>query len=251
MITVLIPMAGEEDPTNYSNSNYPFFFQDVDGTPMVEKVISNLQEALGHKTISEFLFVIKKEHSVTYNLGDVLRIILGSKLKVVEQEGIAHGAVCTMLLAINKIDFNKPLLIANPNQIFDVDLSAAISYFKESQADAGLVTFSSIHPKWSYAKFDSNGVLLETAEKLPISRSAIAGLYYFENGRLFVEAAMKAILKERSHKGMFYTSLIFNEMVLDNKKVVNYEISKSSYHSLYSTEKIEEYVKNMSANTKS
>ena len=37
--------------------------------------------------------------------------------------------------------------------------------FVNKKADGGILTFNAIHPKWSYAKLDSNENVVEVAEK--------------------------------------------------------------------------------------
>jgi len=37
---------------------------------------------------------------------------------------------------------------------------------QETSADGGIVTFNSTHPKWSFAKLDEFGNVLEVAEKI-------------------------------------------------------------------------------------
>ena len=42
-----------------------------------------------------------------------------------------------------------------------------------SSCDAGVITFESVHPRWSYVRLDSENRVTETAEKRPISNSRI------------------------------------------------------------------------------
>jgi hypothetical protein len=82
---------------------------------------------------------------------------------------------------------------------------------------------------------------MEAVEKKPISRNAIAGMYYFSQGSSFVENSMQAIIKRRSHDGMYYTSAVLNELILKGKNLLTYKIETDEYHSFYSPEKIKEF----------
>jgi hypothetical protein len=54
---------------------------------------------------------------------------------------------------------------------------------------------------------------------MPISRNAIAGTYYFKHGEDFARAAMKMILKDSNVNGFYYNSQVFNELILEGKKI--------------------------------
>jgi hypothetical protein len=54
---------------------------------------------------------------------------------------------------------------------------------------------------------------------------------------------MKSIMKDRSHGGKYYTSLVLNEMILANKNLKAYRIESDEYHSFYSPAKIQEFEK--------
>ena len=113
-----------------------------------------------------------------------------------------------------------------------------MNYFSKNEIDGGAVVFDSIHPRWSYAKIIDNQQIIETAEKKPLSRNAIAGLYYFSRGSYFVESAMQSIIKDRSHQGMYYISSTLNELILSGKDVRAYQIESDEYSSFYSPENI-------------
>jgi hypothetical protein len=115
-----------------------------------------------------------------------------------------------------------------------------IGHFEEMKADAGVITFPNVHPRWSYARKREN-VVVEVAEKRPLSKDAIAGFYYFKRGSDFVQAAKNALLKQNNLDGHYYISASINELILLGKKVGYYDIVKEQYKSFYSPAKIKEY----------
>jgi dTDP-glucose pyrophosphorylase len=96
----------------------------------------------------------------------------------------------------------------------------------ETNADGGIVTFKSTHPKWSFAKVDDNGYVTEVAEKNPISDNATVGFYYWKHGSDFVRYAEKMIEKNIRVNNEFYVCPVFNQAVQDNKKIRVYEVKK-------------------------
>lgn len=235
---IVVPMAGQ--PRFYPGIDHKFSrsFVEVAGKPMIEIVIDNL------KTISSanrFVFIVNEEDVRRLLLDNVLRMLTNENCDIVTQSGLTKGAICSLLLGITHLDCDEPILISNADQIFSTDLNRAIRFFSEQECDAGVVTFNSVHPQWSYARVVEEDQIVEAAEKRPISQHAIAGLYFFRTGKLFLKAAMAAVEKERSQGGLYYTSLALNELILDGRKLVAFEIPSDSYHSFYSPQKIKEY----------
>jgi dTDP-glucose pyrophosphorylase len=97
---------------------------------------------------------------------------------------------------------------------------------QETKADGGIVTFTSIHPKWSYAKVDESGLVTEVAEKNPISNNATVGYYFWKNGSDFVKYAESMINKNKRVNNEFYVCPVFNEAIADGKKISSFDIEK-------------------------
>jgi bifunctional N-acetylglucosamine-1-phosphate-uridyltransferase/glucosamine-1-phosphate-acetyltransferase GlmU-like protein len=238
MLTIVVPMAGASAFFPESEYRFPKLFQEVRGRPMVEVVVDNLRTI---ENVERFVFVINHSDAAKYRLDNVLRMLTGSRCEIVMQKAPTRGAVCSLLLAVSMLPQDSPLLISNADQIITHDLNRALHFFTRSTADAGVVCFRSLHPQWSYARIIDDDRVIETAEKQPISRNAIAGLYYFRRGSDFVAQAMNTIMKDRSHEGLYYTSTVLNEYILSNMDVRAYSIASNEYHSFYSPQKITEY----------
>ena len=139
---------------------------------------------------------------------------------------MTEGAACTTLLSKSVINNDQPLLIANSDQYVDWNTSEFLYKMQEQDADAGILTFKSTHPKWSFVKTNSNGDVIEVAEKKPISDTATVGIYYWKKGSDYVKYAEKMIEKNIRHNGEFYVCPVFNEAILDGKKIKTFDIEK-------------------------
>lgn len=238
MLTIVVPMAGGSAFFPETVHRYPKVFQEILGRPMIQVVVENLMKIQMEK---RFVFVINEADAKKYRLDNVLKMLTDNNCDIVAQKASTKGAVCSLLLAVKLLNHDNPILISNADQIINHDLNRITDFFGQSEIDGGVVCFDSVHPQWSYARVIDDRRLIETAEKEPLSRNAIAGLYYFARGRDFVESAMKSIIKDRSHGGMYYTSSVLNEMILKNKNLRTYRIESDEYHSFYSPEKIQEF----------
>ena len=234
MNNILIPSMGKS--LFFKDSFFPKPMIEIEGKTMLEQVVENYFR-LEDK---HFVFVFDKKDCAEFHLDDSARILTGNDTDIVILGAQTAGALCTCLMAIQSINNNEPLIITNCDQTIDVDYNDVLKHFSENDVDAGVITFDSIHPRWSYGRKDGN-YIVEVAEKRPISRNAIAGFYYYRKGSDFIKAAQNAIMKKNSTDGRYYISASMNEIILMGKKIGYYDIEKEQYKSFYSPAKIKEY----------
>ncbi len=233
MVNILIPSMGKS--TFFEDSFFPKPLIEIKGKTMLETVIENYS-CIDPKN---YIFVFDDKDCSEFHL-DASAKILSPLSIVIRLRNQTRGALCTCLMAVDYINNDTPLIIVNSDQIIDVDYKDVISRFENFDADAGVITFPSIHPRWSYIR-KQGGEVVEVAEKRPLSKDAIAGFYYFRKGSDFIESAKKAIIKDNCLNGKFYISASINEMILMGRRIAYYDIQKEKYHSFYSPEKIKEY----------
>lgn len=233
MINVLLPTMGTS--AFFKNFYFPKPLTEINGKTMLELVVDDYRNL----EPKNYIFVFSDDDCKKFHLDASVKI-LTSTSQVVKLSHQTAGALCTCMMAIDYINNMNPLIIANSDQIINVDYRIVINHFNEICADAGVITFPNIHPRWSYARINDDEII-EVAEKRPISKNAIAGFYYYKHGKEFIEAAEKAILKQNNLDGKYYISASINELILLGKKIGYYEIDKEQYKSFYSPAKIKEY----------
>jgi hypothetical protein len=96
----------------------------------------------------------------------------------------------------------------------------------EQRVDGGIVTFTSTHPKWSFAKVNEIGDVTEVAEKNPISDIATVGVYYWAKGSDYVKYTEQMIEKNIRVNNEFYVCPVFNEAIGDGKIIRTFNIDK-------------------------
>ncbi|MNN67911.1 hypothetical protein D3C81_1835740 [compost metagenome] len=104
--------------------------------------------------------------------------------------------------------------------------------FRNDQCDAGVVIFKSLHPRYSFVRLNTEGYVVEAAEKNPISNHAVAGLYWFDKGAMFVEAVKEMIRNDARVNDAFYIAPALNEMVLLHRKIGTHQVELHQYHPL-------------------
>jgi dTDP-glucose pyrophosphorylase len=168
---------------------------------------------------------VQKAHYEKYNLENLLNMI-SPGCEIIQLEGLTEGAACTVLTARDHIDNDEPLVIANSDQYIEWNAFETISEFSNESVDGGILTFSSVHPKHSFAKIDGQGHVTEVAEKKPISTNATVGVYFWKKGGDFVYYADQMIEKNIRTNNEFYVCPVYNEAIGDGKKIITSMVDK-------------------------
>ncbi len=216
---VLIPMAGAGSRFEKAGYTFPKPLIDVEGKPMIQAVVDNLNIEAQH------VFIVQKSHYEKYSLQQTLNQI-SPNCEIVQVDGVTEGAACTTLLAKQYIDNDEPLVIANSDQYVEWDSNEFMYSMVAGSVDGGILSFKSTHPKWSYAKLGDDGFVCEVAEKKPISDIATVGIYYWKKGSDYVKYAEDMIEKNIRVNNEFYVCPVFNQAIEDNKKVKIFNVEK-------------------------
>jgi dTDP-glucose pyrophosphorylase len=233
---VLVPMSGPDTAFREAGYAHCKSLIEIAGKALVQHVYENLS-GLGAQ---QFVFVIRKEDHTQFHLSEVLKL-MDSGCRVVVAQGTTAGAACTALLAAGELNPEEELVIANGDQIVEADLGGIIADFRRRKLDGATITFDSIHPRWSYVRTNADGLVVEAAEKRPISRHATAGFYYFRKAADCTAACMAMIRKAAHINGAYYVCPAFNEMILQQAKIGIFTIAPQQYYSLATPQGVQRY----------
>lgn len=236
MLNIIIPMAGPSDEFQKAGYIYPKPLIDVAGRPLIQYVLDSLKPIEQPK---KYTFLVRQEDCQKYHIDNTLKL-LEEDCTIIKLNSTTKGALCTVLMAIDQINPEDEMLILNSDQILDIDFNDTIKRFREMEAETGIVTFKSVHPRWSYALVQGEEVV-QTAEKNPISKMAIAGFYYFKKAQDFFNSAFETILYQDHLNGNYFLSPVINRFVLANRVNRFIETDIDKFHSFYSPQKIKEF----------
>jgi HAD superfamily hydrolase (TIGR01509 family) len=231
--TILIPMAG--NGSRFSRAGYkdPKPLIDVDGKPMIQRVVENIGIP------GKYVFIVQADHYEKYSLELALtKLVPGCK--IIQVNEVTDGAARTALLAKEHIDNSKPLVIANSDQILDWDSSEFMSQLLELGCDGNMALFLANEDKWSYAKIENNRII-GVAEKVVISNNASTGIYGWSKGSDYVRYAEQMIEKNIRVNNEFYICPVYNEAIGDSKRILPMFVDKM--HGLGTPEDLELYLK--------
>ena len=218
-MNVVIPMAGAGSRFSKAGFTFPKPLIEVNGKPMIQVVVENLN------LDANFIFIVRKEHREKYNLDTTLNLI-APNCKIIEIDHLTEGAACTALLAKEYINNDNPLFFANSDQFVEWNSNEFFYKMNENDADGGIPVFKSTHPKWSFARLDENGDVVEVQEKNPISDNATVGFYYFKKGKDFVTNAEKMIQLNDRVNNEFYLCPVYNYLIKDKSIVKTFVVEE-------------------------
>jgi NDP-sugar pyrophosphorylase family protein len=205
-------LAAGSAPLDSQDGSYPLCLAELDGMPMIEKIIHACHAVPGARVI----VALRDEETRLYHLDNVVRLI-DPDAEVIRVREATGGAAWE-------------LVILNGNELLDVPFATVVEEFRRRGLDAGVITFPSIHPRYSYVRLDDRERVIEADEKRPISRLATAGFYWFARGRDFVAAAQDMIRKNAAVNGSFYICPALNQLVLRQSVIGTYPIEARLYH---------------------
>jgi len=216
-MNVLIPMAGAGSRFTKAGYTFPKPLIDVNGKPMIQVVVDNLNIE------ANYIYIVQKEHYEKYNLKFMLEMITPN-CRIIQIDELTEGAACTTLLAKEFIDNDEQLVIANSDQFIKWDSSSFMYAMQGDHIDGGILTFYNTHPKWSYVKVNDSGFVTELKEKKVISNKATVGIYHWSKGSEYVQYAEQMIKNNIRVNGEFYVAPVYNEAIADGKNFKIYDV---------------------------
>lgn len=239
-INIVIPMAGAGSRFKEAGYTFPKPLIDINGKPIIQLVIENLRlKNIDYK----FIFICQEEHYIKYSLHSVFsNLIPIEKFECITINGLTQGAVCTVLMAVDHINNENDLIIANSDQLIELDFDSFIQQCRTNNSNGTIMTFESNHPKWSYVRLNPKNEVIEVAEKKVISNNATVGIYYFDQGKKFVDNAYKMIEKDIRVNNEFYVCPVYNEMIINNEIIKIININEKQMHGLGTPEDLNKYL---------
>ncbi|ELO4507251.1 glycosyltransferase family 2 protein [Campylobacter jejuni] len=233
-MNIVIPMAGLGSRFAKAGFDKPKPFMDVLGKPMVVRVLENLR----YKD-ARYILIARKEH-LTKEKKLVDEIKNNFNVEFIPIDKLTEGTACTVLYARKYINNDMPLMIANSDQIVDINIADFINDSFKRGLDGSILTFidKEKNPKWSFAKLN-NDLVVEIKEKEAISEFATVGIYFFNKGKIFIESAIDMIIENDRVNNEFYTCPVYNYAIKSGAKIGIYNIDFSKMHGIGTPEDLE------------
>ena len=220
-IVVLASRGSEQDNSNFP----PNLLLELNNKLLLEHFLDRFNFSGKFKII----FVVDKVDVEKYKIDKVINMSSNMDMNVAVVNKVTKGALCSFMLSVDYLNIDDELLILNSNELINTDFQKAIDKFRNLNSDAGVITFDSIKPIYSYVQTDQDKNVLFVSEKNPISRNATAGFYWYKSTKNFLECAENSIMKNDSHNNTFFICPVFNQLILKGNKISALEIDNEKY----------------------
>ena len=237
MLHVIVPLGGRAVRFQERGYTFPKPLIEIGTRSMIELVLENLAPPPPVR----FTFICRKEHLTQFYLGDMLRL-LAPDCRIIPLEQDTAGALCSVLLAIDDLQPEEEVLVANGDQYLNTSLTPFYEKCRSPGIDGCILTFTATHPRWSFVRVDAAGFVQAVAEKRPISKRATVGLYHFRRASDLLAGAERMLVKGLTTSGQFFVAPVYNELLLEGKRIATHHLPDGTMQSLGTPEDLERFL---------
>jgi dTDP-glucose pyrophosphorylase len=209
-MNIVIPMAGAGSRFVSAGYYLPKPLISIAGQPMYRWAVNSLPLAQSHRLI----FIVRRDAYTPRLLADIQQQYAAYKPKILVLESLTRGQAETVLLAHALLDINQPTLIHNADSAFSLPAGSDFSH-----SFGVLVVFEDDKPRWSYARTNAQGQVLEVREKQVISRYASTGTYYFADSFWLLNTIARMVINDEREQGEFYLAPLYNQAITEGKTI--------------------------------
>lgn len=220
-MNIVIPLAGKDK--NFEERGVIKPLTKVQGKEIIKWIAESRPFSYENA-----IFIILKEHDIQYNFSRELKRLFGEKITIITLENMTEGSPQSILEASYLINNDEPLIIDLADQYldlagFDKFMFKEFMKLDRNKVDGVIPTFKSLYWNRGYLLIDEMGFVKKVSEKdiIPISTHSTACISYFKKGSDFVKYSRQMIEKKiMAANGAYLPSLVYNEMIEDNKKIL-------------------------------
>lgn len=161
---------------------------------------------------SKIVFVVLREHQERFGVVPLLLGLGGKNTVVLQVPEVTQGQLCTVLEAGEVIDGAEDILIATSDTFVVSELGRDLA--NRHPACRGMISVAELPgDHWSFARLGPEGTVVEVAEKRRISSLCSSGLYWFADGREFVNLAKGMVARDERTRGEFFVIPLYGKMI--------------------------------------
>ena len=213
-------MAGKGQRFIESGYTLPKPLLEIGGKPIIQHIINSMRVPN-----AQFIFIVRKDHCDQFQLNKKL-LEMEPNAKIIIINEITQGAICTVLLAKEYFNDSNPVIIKDCDQIPSWMPEHFFEFVTRKKADGAIINIHTDQPHYSFCRVNSDGEIIETAEKSVISTYGSIGIYYFTRGDDLIKYAQRMVDKNIRVNNEFYTCPVYNQFIQDGKKILHYPVAE-------------------------
>ncbi|ENY8011783.1 glycosyltransferase family 2 protein [Vibrio fluvialis] len=220
---IMIPMAGMS--SRFFNAGYskPKYMLEAKGKTLFEHSVLSFEKYFKDEL---FVFVIRDVYETKKFVIDQIKKLGIKCFKIVCLDVETKGQAETVFLGLDSVDDNESLTI------FNIDTFRPEFSYPDlsSKEDGYLEVFQGSGDNWSFVlpENEESTLLVETAEKRPISDLCCTGLYYFNKVSDFKLSYNDYLNKPKElwEKGELYVAPLYNFLIKNGKSIHYHKIER-------------------------
>jgi len=190
---------------------------------MFEIVIANLWSP-GLLQVS----LVAPAHFKLANACSALTDKLGIRVSLTEIGEVTSGPATTVAIGLEALDRDAPVIIANSDQFLSFKIDKWLTDIENRDLDGSILVMRDRDPKWSFAKINSEGLVIEVREKEVISDLATCGVYYFRSPSDLSREIASQFESNDTVNGEYYVAPIYNYFAQQGKSVGIFDLGPVS-----------------------
>jgi capsule biosynthesis phosphatase len=240
-MNIIIPLGGKGQRFKDQDYQLPKVLVPVLGKEIIFWVIENLKI-----TDKDFITIIYNNELENYRLEDRLRKRFNYKFHFIKLPFQTNGPVETILYGLNKLPkelLDEQLVIHDGDSFVKKNILSSI---RPVENKIFYFTTDDPNPIYSYIKLNSEGEVMDIAEKRKISDCANIGCYVFDNGHTFMKYGERLTIES----GELYVSYVYKKILEDGVKVNSTKVLLDDFVCLGTPNQIVNFSLNNTSETK-
>lgn len=226
---IIIPMAGMSSRFFQAGFKKPKYMLETRKETLFEHSVNSFKE---YFSTLPFLFIVKDSFNTpefVYQKAKQLKI---KEFYISILDSDTRGQAESVALGLEKLE-NQGIRYSGPITIFNIDTFRPGFKFPDflESCDGYLEVFRGRGENWSFAKPKDNhsSLVIQTAEKKPISDLCSTGLYYFTNKVDFLSSYNEylSLPVDSWEKGELYIAPLYNILIRQGKIIKYHKIEES------------------------
>lgn len=206
-MNIVIPMAGAGTRLAGHESGQPKPLIKVGGRPLWQWATGCLPLDRAERLV----FICLKEHVEVFDLKRLIEKEMSAfPVSVRVLDSVTDGQLRTVFLARDILELTCATLIFNADTWFRHSESVFLDSCRSQNGTLGVADREG--DRWSFARLDEDGRVVEVAEKRRISSLASTGLYHFSDTRVFLTDA-DAALSSPAGAAEHYVAPLYQRMI--------------------------------------
>lgn len=218
-LALVTPMAGRGARFHRTGIEVPKPLIELWGRPLFWWSTESLLRAVG---VRESIFVVLADHVERFAIDARIRDYYPDA-RIICLPEVTSGAAETAAVGVAALDTRGPLAVNDCDHAFRSEGLQSILERLHGRAQGALLGFRANSPDYSYVRFDDEGNVVGTAEKMAVSELAIAGCYLFADSQTFLDRFAE-YRRECPYEELFVSG-VYNAIIAAGDEVLFHELA--------------------------